>query len=55
MFFLKKTGQPWPLIFNNNFTEKIVGFSGIQTHMVRVEGKLADHLTNLNVELSKSN
>ena len=30
---------------NTNFTEKTVGFSGIQTRIVKVEGEHADHLT----------
>ena len=30
---------------NTNFTEKTVGFSGIRTRIVGVEGKHADHLT----------
>ena len=30
---------------NLNFEEKNVGFSGIQTRIVRVEGKHADHFT----------
>ena len=43
--------QPWPLFvhfcsFNNNFKEKmVVDFSGTPTRIVRVEGKLTDHLT----------
>ena len=28
-----------------NFTEKTVGFSGIRTRIVRLEGEFADHLT----------
>ena len=32
---------------NTNFTEKLVGFSRIQTRIVRVEGKHADHLTTI--------
>ena len=44
-------GQPrplfrWILFFSNtNFTEKTVGFSGIWTWIVRVEGEHTDHLT----------
>ena len=30
---------------NTNFTEKIVGISGIRTRIVRVEGEHADHLS----------
>ena len=30
---------------NTNFTETSVGFSGIRTRIVRVEGEHADHLT----------
>ena len=30
---------------NTNFTEKTVGFSGIQTRIVGVEGDHAEHLT----------
>ena len=32
-------------LFNNNFEIKIVAFIGIQTRVVRVEGKHVDHLT----------
>ena len=31
------------IIFNNNFTEKIVDFSGNRTRIVGVEGEHADH------------
>ena len=42
-------GQPRPLVvyFHSNeeqFLQKIVGFSGNQTHIVRLEGKHDDHL-----------
>ena len=43
--------QPRPIFLyflffsNTNSTEKTVGFSGIRTQFVRVEGKHADHLT----------
>ena len=45
-------GQPRPLFClfsffsNTNFTEKTVGFSAIQTSIIRVEGEHGDHLTN---------
>ena len=48
--FLKKVGQPRPLLClfsffsNTNFTEKTVGFSGIQTWIIGVEGKPTDQL-----------
>ena len=35
----------FPFFSYTNFTEKTVGFSGIRTRIVRVEGKHADHLT----------
>ena len=31
---------------NTNFTEKTVGFCGLQTQIIRVEGEHADHLTS---------
>ena len=49
--FFKKMAQPRPIFLyflffsNTNSTEKTVGFSGIRTQFVRVEGKHADHLT----------
>ena len=33
------------VLFNHTFTEKTVGFSGIQTRIVGVQGGHADHLT----------
>ena len=46
-------GQPWPgllffifVLFKHKFYRKTVGFSGIQTWIVRIEGKHADHLSN---------
>ena len=53
VFFLKKSG-PTPasflfifVLFKHNFTEKTVGFSGIRTRVVRVEGEQADYLTTI--------
>ena len=43
--------QPWPFLFifvffsNTNFIEKTVGFSGIRTRIVGLEGEHADRLT----------
>ena len=36
---------------NTNFTEKTIGFSGIRTRIVRVEGEHADHLTTTTTAL----
>ena len=33
------------ILFKHNFTEKTVGFTGIRTRIVEVEGEQADHLT----------
>ena len=48
--FLKKKNWANPglflfifVLFNNNFTEKIVDFSGNRTRIVGVEGEHADH------------
>ena len=35
------------VLFKHNFTEKTVGFSGIRTRVVRVEGEQADYLTTI--------
>ena len=46
-----KLGQPRPLFClflffsNSNFTVKSIGFSGIRTRIISVEGEHADHLT----------
>ena len=47
-FFLKNWANPGLflfifVLFNNNFTEKIVDFSGNRTRIVGVEGEHADH------------
>ena len=49
-FFLKKWADPGLflfifVLFKHNYSEKIVGFSGIRTRIVGVEGEHADHLT----------
>ena len=49
-FFLKSGPTPASflfifVLFKHNYSEKIVGFSGIQTRIVGVEGEHADHLT----------
>ena len=54
-----KMSQPQPLFClllffsNTNFTEKTVGISGIQTRIVRVEGKHADHLTPTTAHMAR--
>ena len=50
MTFLKKVGQPRPLFvyfrsFQTQYYRKTLGFSGIRTRIVGVEGEHADHLT----------
>ena len=49
-FIFKKWANPglflfFFVLFNNNFTEKIVDFSGNRTWIVGVEGEHADHQT----------
>ena len=39
------------LFLNAKFTEKTVGFSGIRTQIVAVEGEHADHLTTTTAQL----
>ena len=48
IFFFKNWANPGLflfifVLFNNNFTEKIVDFSGNRTRIVGVEGEHADH------------
>ena len=45
--FFIKMGQPRPLfvLFEHNFYRNTVGFSGIRTRFVGVEGEYADPLT----------
>ena len=49
-------GQPRPFclfsfFLRTNFKEKTVGYSGIRTRMVGVEGEHADHLTTTAAQL----
>ena len=48
-------GQPRPLLFlyfsNTKIIDKTVGFSGIRTQIVGVEGKPPDHLTTTTAQL----
>ena len=49
-YFLKNMGLPGLflfifVLFKHKFKEKTVGFNGIQTRIVRLEGEHADHLT----------
>ena len=39
---------------NTNFTEKTVGFSGIQTRIIGVEGEHGDHFTTTTAQRGKS-
>ena len=39
------------VIFKHNITDKTVGFSGIQTRIIRVEGEHADHLTTTTAQV----
>ena len=50
-FFLKMS-QPWSLfVYFCLFVQKILGASGIQTRIVRVEGRKADHKTTITAHL----
>ena len=43
------------VLFKHNFTEKTVGFSGIQTRIIRLEGVHCDHLTTNTTPPPKNN
>ena len=59
-FFLKKVAQPRPLFcsflfFSNTILQKkTVGFSGIRTRIVGVEGQQTDHMTTTTALLFNS-
>ena len=55
--FLKKWANPGLflfifVLFKHNIIEKTLGFSGIRTRIVGVEGKHADHLTTTTAQLN---